>query len=106
VFFYTTRSFLETGDDLARPIGNAPFIVDTQDGSIITTTTAEPIEQFLERYARERRAARRLAWPVSALPDLGRWGPLGAWRRPDRSKTGSSGGLKDHRERPHTTHRC
>lgn len=36
--------------------GNAPFIVDKRDGSVHSTGTAYPIEEYLQSYARAGRA--------------------------------------------------
>jgi hypothetical protein len=49
VFFYSPK------DSSARAAGNAPIIVDREDGSVHPTGTAYPIEQYLESYARIRR---------------------------------------------------
>jgi hypothetical protein len=38
--------------------GNAPFIVDSRDGSVHMTGTAHPVEEYLEAYARRRGATR------------------------------------------------
>jgi Immunity protein 35 len=52
VFFYDTREFAETGDDLARAVGNSPVIVDARTGRIEITGTAKPIDQYVELYRR------------------------------------------------------
>jgi hypothetical protein len=50
VFFYNSRRFVETGDPDSVMAGNAPFIVSATDGSIYDTGTAEPIENYIERF--------------------------------------------------------
>lgn len=54
VFFYQSREHLETGDLSSMLAGNAPLIVDREDGSVHVTGTAEPVELYLARYERER----------------------------------------------------
>jgi hypothetical protein len=46
VFFYGARN------SSVQVAGNAPFIVDRNDGSVHTTGTAHPIEEYLQSYAR------------------------------------------------------
>ena len=53
VFFYNSRAFLETGDDLYALIGNSPTIVDRHDGSIHVKGSAQPIEFYIEEYERQ-----------------------------------------------------
>ena len=52
VFVYDSKAFVETGEFRHRLAGNAPFIVDKNDGSIHDTGTAEPVESYLENYRR------------------------------------------------------
>lgn len=54
VFFYNSRSFMETGDFRDDAVGNAPIIVDRRDGSIHVTSTAGPLERLLEKYEQSR----------------------------------------------------
>jgi hypothetical protein len=49
VFFYAPK------DSSALVAGNAPIIVDREDGTVHLTGTAYPIEHYLESYARLRR---------------------------------------------------
>lgn len=51
VFFYGSPH-----DELLA--GNAPFIVDSHDGSVHVTGTAHRVEEYLEAYARRRGAPR------------------------------------------------
>lgn len=46
VFFYNSREYLETGDDLYTIAGNAPIAV-TRGGEIHETGTARPLEEYL-----------------------------------------------------------
>lgn len=52
VFFYNTRRFLETGDEMASAVGNAPFIVDRRSGRVDVAGTSHPIEHYLSLYER------------------------------------------------------
>jgi len=54
VFVYDSKAFIETSELRHRLAGNAPFIVDMNDGSVHETGTAEPIENYLENYRRSR----------------------------------------------------
>jgi hypothetical protein len=50
VFFYESRTFLDTGDNSARFAGNAPIIVERETGQLLDTGTARPIEFYLSNY--------------------------------------------------------
>ena len=50
VFFYQSRGFVETGDDLQRLAGNAPILVDRFDGSTHVTGTARRPEYYIQNY--------------------------------------------------------
>jgi hypothetical protein len=50
VFFYQSREHIETGDFGSILLGNAPVIVDRDDGSLHVTGTAQPIESYLAKY--------------------------------------------------------
>jgi hypothetical protein len=52
VFFWNSRQFRETGEFQYALAGNAPLIVDRRDGSVRETSTAEPIEEIIEKYRR------------------------------------------------------
>lgn len=54
VFFYNSKSFIESGDPLQAAIGNSPIIVDRRDGSVHVTGTAGPLERYLEKYEQSR----------------------------------------------------
>jgi hypothetical protein len=49
VFFYDTRAYVETGDELQMAVGNAPVIVST-DGAVHETGTAYPIEHYVDLF--------------------------------------------------------
>ena len=53
VFFWGSRNFEETQEFRFALAGNAPILVKRVDGSAHFTTTAIPIEQFLEENADE-----------------------------------------------------
>lgn len=42
VFFYTSRFYLETGDDIYAVVGNGPTIVESKDGTLHILGTALP----------------------------------------------------------------
>ena len=50
VFFYNTRSYLQTGEIGRSLVGNDPIIVDRRDGSIHYTTTSRSIEEIVTDY--------------------------------------------------------
>ncbi len=52
VFFWNSKRYLETDEFQYAIAGNTPLIVDRRDGSIHETSTAEPIEEIIERYRR------------------------------------------------------
>ena len=54
VFFYTSKLFVETGDYKFSLAGNAPVIVDREDGSIHITGTANPLAQYLYEHRKRR----------------------------------------------------
>jgi len=54
VFFYNTRAFAETRDPRFGMYGNAPIIVDKENGSLHYTGTALPIEDYIEEYLMKR----------------------------------------------------
>ena len=54
VFFYNSREYLETGDFSFCLAGNAPVVVCREDGRVLVTGTAEPLETYLERLFPER----------------------------------------------------
>ena len=50
VFFYQSRSYLESGNELQMLVGNAPLIINKFTGSVTLTGTALPIEHYLSQY--------------------------------------------------------
>lgn len=54
VFFYNSRSFLETGNFRDALVGNAPIIVDRRDAKLYVTGTANPIEDYIRDFEQER----------------------------------------------------
>lgn len=59
VFFYNSRKFLETGDLNEALGGNAPIIVDKEDGALYVTGTAEATEVYIKRFEAQRRSPLR-----------------------------------------------
>lgn len=54
IFFYTTKAFAETQDPMYELVGNAPIIVDREDGSLHVTGTGRPIEDYVEEFRQKR----------------------------------------------------
>jgi len=52
IFFWNSKSYLQTDEFQYALAGNAPLIVDRRDGSIHETSTAQSIEEIIERYRR------------------------------------------------------
>ena len=50
VFFYNSKEYLDTGNTIYALAGNAPLIVDKQDGSVHQTGTAHPIDHYIKQY--------------------------------------------------------
>ncbi len=50
VFFYQSKSYIETDDFRQMMAGNCPILIDRFDGSLITFGTSYPIEKYLEDY--------------------------------------------------------
>jgi hypothetical protein len=55
IFFYNSRRYLETQDVRYALFGNAPIIVEKENGSLHFTGTAEEIDYYIKRYERQRR---------------------------------------------------
>jgi Immunity protein 35 len=52
LYFYDSSKHVETGDVSYALAGNAPLIVDKNDGKLYVTGTAQPIKHYLELYRR------------------------------------------------------
>jgi hypothetical protein len=50
IFFYDSLKYLETGDDIYLIAGNAPLIVEKNDGSVHVLATAPPLEKWIAQY--------------------------------------------------------
>lgn len=55
VFFYNTKRFLETHDRKYMMPGNAPFVVEREDGSVHFLFSSVPPNQAIEKYEKEWR---------------------------------------------------
>ena len=53
VFFFQSRSFVESGDPVDMLAGNAPYIVNRHTGELRVTGTAQPIAYYIDRYVAE-----------------------------------------------------
>jgi hypothetical protein len=58
LFAFSAKEYLETGDVRYALAGNAPLIVDRQDGQLYVTGTAHPVDHYLSEY---RNGVRRRA---------------------------------------------
>src|SRR5687767_13922093 len=54
VFFYQSRTYVQTGDDAHFLLVNAPLIVDREDGRVHVTGTARPVEHYLSEFEASR----------------------------------------------------
>ena len=54
LFFWNSKEYLETDELKYALAGNAPLIVDRRDGSIHESSTADPIEDIIQRYRKAR----------------------------------------------------
>ncbi|MCA9251446.1 MAG: hypothetical protein KDA54_09970 [Phycisphaerales bacterium] len=50
VFFYNSVEFLRTGKLSSMLAGNAPIIINKQDGVLCDTGTAYPVEHYIKNY--------------------------------------------------------
>ncbi len=50
VFFYQSKAYVETGAFQDMLGGNAPFIVNKHDGSVVETGTAHDIHYYINEY--------------------------------------------------------
>ena len=50
VFFYTSKTWHETGDDEYAVAGNTPIIIEKATGRLIETGTAYPVEHYIQEY--------------------------------------------------------
>jgi hypothetical protein len=52
IFFYNSKSYLETGEIRHTLAGNTPIVVTRADGKAHLTGTALPVERYLEKFSR------------------------------------------------------
>lgn len=52
LYFYDSSKHVETGNVSYALVGNAPLIVDRNDGKLYITGTAHPVEHYLELFRR------------------------------------------------------
>lgn len=50
VFFYQSKTYVETGDFRNMLVGNAPIIVNRNTGQLSHTGTAHDIERYIKEY--------------------------------------------------------
>ena len=54
VFFYQTKEYVETKDYLQMLEGNAPIIINKNDGGLHVTGTSSPVEKYIRDYIKSR----------------------------------------------------
>jgi hypothetical protein len=54
IFFYNTKAFAETQDPMYELAGNAPIIVDREDGSLHVTGTGRSFEEYVEEFRKKK----------------------------------------------------
>jgi hypothetical protein len=54
VFFFDSLKHLETGDDSYLVAGNAPVVVEKNDGGIHVLATVPPLERWIDQYEAQR----------------------------------------------------
>lgn len=52
VFFWQSRTYVETGNEGDMLAGNAPLLVAREDGRLHVTGTAEPVEHYIANFRR------------------------------------------------------
>ena len=55
VFFWNTKEFTESGDHRHALVGNAPLIVDRNDGQLYVTGTAHRLGYYIEEHRKGKR---------------------------------------------------
>lgn len=65
IFFYTTRSHLETGNVFHGLGGNSPYFISKRDGSIQHFSTAYSTEHSIELYEEKYEC-----WRLEIIPDI------------------------------------
>ncbi|WP_025121282.1 MULTISPECIES: YrhB domain-containing protein [unclassified Serratia (in: enterobacteria)] len=53
-FCFESREYIETGDSSAQLAGNAPFIIDKDNGDIYLLGTAQPLREYLQEYEEKK----------------------------------------------------
>jgi hypothetical protein len=54
VAYYQATDYIETGDPRSRLVGNAPLLIEKEDGSLHFTCAAFPIEGYMGHYEMAR----------------------------------------------------
>ncbi len=63
-FCYNTKRYVDTGDTLHAVAGNAPLIVDREEGQLYVTGTVLPLEHYIAEY--RKGVKRRADWHISS----------------------------------------
>jgi hypothetical protein len=64
-YFWNSEAYIETNDEMQGIIGNAPIIIDREDGSVVPSGTGESVDFYIDQYL-DREAWRKTA-PKSDL---------------------------------------
>src|SRR5260370_20974589 len=79
-YYWNSVAYIETGDEMQGIIGNAPIIIDRNDGSIVSSGTGESVEFYIDQYQHReawRKTASKSDLIVSDALDPSRIGRLG-----------------------------
>ncbi len=55
LFIYSTRAYIERQDENYCLYGNAPIIVDREDGTLHYTGTAKTVEDYIQEYMDQKK---------------------------------------------------
>lgn len=55
-FCFQSLAYLETGEFSEQLVGNAPFLIDKDTGSVVFLGTAHPIDFYLREYEQKKEA--------------------------------------------------
>ncbi len=53
-FCFQSREYIEHGDPSAQLAGNAPFIIDKDNGELYVLGTAQPLMAYLQEYEEKK----------------------------------------------------
>jgi hypothetical protein len=53
IIFYNSKAYLDTGDIGSMRAGNAPFIVENNEGRLHETGTESPVEAYIDAFEKK-----------------------------------------------------